>query len=241
MKQPHSPAPPEAENKPRKRPRKLAQNLVNELTGRIAEGELQLGDKLPTESAIMAQQGVSRTVVREALQRLQASGLVETRHGVGTFVIAKPGEASPRLEVAVDPVRDAVAILELRLSLETEAAGLAAERRTEAQLSAIKAAFEELQACESQDSQGASKADLQFHLRIAEATGNHYFVDIMNHLGSSLVPRKRIDTQRVHHEHEEVVAAIARQDSYAARAAMRLHLSNSRERFLRLNGATRDS
>ncbi|WP_256474298.1 FadR/GntR family transcriptional regulator, partial [Microbulbifer okhotskensis] len=67
----------------------------------IATGTLQLGDKLPTESSIMAQQSVSRTVVREALQRLQAAGLVETRHGVGTFVIAKPSEGKPLPDVVV--------------------------------------------------------------------------------------------------------------------------------------------
>lgn len=224
------------DEKPRKRPRNLAQKLVQALTQRIEHGELQLGEKLPTESAIMAEQGVSRTVVREALQRLQAAGLVETRHGVGTFVIARPTDAAPKFEVAVDPVRDAVAILELRLSLEIETAGLAAERRSEDQLREINEALKTLQQSEALDDKSASDADFQFHLRIAEATDNHYFVDIMNHLGSTLVPRKRIETPRVNHEHEEIVAAIARQDSYAARAAMRLHLTNSRERFLRLNG-----
>lgn len=220
---------------PRKRPRNLAKNLVQALTQQIESGDLQPGDKLPTESAIMAQQGVSRTVVREALQRLQASGLVETRHGVGTFVLSRPMELNPTFEAVSDPVQDAVSVLELRLSLEIEASGLAAERRTEAHLKAIEDALKKLQTLEAADDRGASDADFQFHLRIAEATGNHYFVDIMNHLGSRLVPRRRMETMRVNHEHEEIVAAIARRDSYAARAAMRLHLTNSRERFLRLS------
>lgn len=241
MSSPQQPDNADTRAQPRKRSRNLAQGLVQQLRGQIATGELQLGTKLPTESAIMAQHGVSRTVVREALQRLQAAGLVETRHGVGTFVIAKPGESAPLLDVTVDPIRDAVAILELRLSLEIEAAGLAAERRTDAQLTAIREALQTLQNCEQQDESGASSADFQFHLRIAEAAGNHYFGDIMLHLGGSLVPRKRIETDRVNHEHEEVVTAIARKDSYAARAAMRLHLTNSRERFLKLNRGARDA
>ncbi|WP_020680627.1 FadR/GntR family transcriptional regulator [Marinobacterium rhizophilum] len=235
MNPPPAASPSAPDETQRKRPRKLAQTLVNELTRQISEGLIQLGDKLPTESAIMAQQSVSRTVVREALQRLQAAGLVETRHGVGTFVIAKPNEGKSLPDVVVDSVQDAVAILELRLSLEIETAGLAAERRTEAQLNAIREALKTLQECEARDDQAAANADLQFHLRIAEATGNHYFIDIMNHLKDTLVPRKRMQSERVNHEHEEVVAAIARRDSYAARAAMRLHLTNSRERFLSLN------
>jgi GntR family transcriptional repressor for pyruvate dehydrogenase complex len=239
MNSPPAASPNDPDGTQRKRPHKLAQTLVNELTSQIAEGRLQPGDKLPTESAIMAQQSVSRTVVREALQRLQAAGLVETRHGVGTFIIAKPSDASPLPDVIVDSVQDAVAILELRLSLEIETAGLAAERRTEAQLHAIREALKTLQQCEARDDQAAANADLQFHLRSAEATGNHYFIDIMNHLKDSLVPRKRIQSERVNHEHEEVVAAIARRDSYAARAAMRLHLTNSRERFLTLNSDSR--
>jgi DNA-binding FadR family transcriptional regulator len=80
-------------------------------------------------------------------------------------------------------------------------------------------------------------------LQIALATGNRYFTDIMTHLGTSIIPRTRLNSARLAHddqqhymsrlsrEHEEIYDAIARQDSDAARAAMRLHLTNSRERL----------
>ncbi len=74
----------------RRKPRSLAQELVTVLTERIRSGQLKRGDKLPTESQIMAEEGVSRTVVREAISRLQAAGQVETRHGIGTFVLDAP-------------------------------------------------------------------------------------------------------------------------------------------------------
>jgi DNA-binding FadR family transcriptional regulator len=86
-------------------------------------------------------------------------------------------------------------------------------------------------------------SDFQFHLQIALATGNRYFTDIMTHLGTSIIPRTRLNSARLAHddqqhymnrlsrEHEEIYDAIARQDSDAARAAMRLHLTNSRERL----------
>ena len=79
----------------RRKPRTLALELVDSLGDRIRDGRLAVGDKLPTEAAIMAEFDVSRTVVREAISKLQASGLVETRHGIGTFVL---GMTKPRLQ-----------------------------------------------------------------------------------------------------------------------------------------------
>ena len=83
----------------------------------------------------MAEFGVSRTVVREALSKLQASGLVATRHGIGTFVVGL-GDAAGRFRIAPEQfatLRDVIAVLELRIGVETEAAGLAAQRRTAAE------------------------------------------------------------------------------------------------------------
>lgn len=229
---------PLSSDKPRKRPQKLAQSLVVELTRRITDGELQPGDKLPTESKIMEQYGVSRTVVREALQRLQVSGLVETRHGVGTFVLQRSTGVGNLLNVSADSLQDAIDILEFRISLEVEAAGLAAERRTPEQMGRIRSAFEALKQSETAgDSVVAGREDSQFHIAIAQATGNHYFIDVMNHLRSSIGPlisAPRIEPVRLNHEHEEICSAIERQDSYSARAAMRLHLVNSRERLVSL-------
>ena len=84
--------------RPRRRPaRGLAHELMAELTRRIQAGELSAGDKLPTESEIVRERGVSRTVVREAISRLQAAGLVETRHGIGSFVLATPSQTQGTL------------------------------------------------------------------------------------------------------------------------------------------------
>ena len=78
----------------RRRPRGLVLEIVGTLEAEIRAGQLPVGNKLPTEAEIMHRFDVSRTVVREALSRLQASGLVETRHGIGTFV-SPPEPASP--------------------------------------------------------------------------------------------------------------------------------------------------
>lgn len=237
-----APAAPFAAAVPRRRGRGLAHGLVDDLSEKIRSQQLRTGDKLPTESAIMQAYGVSRTVVREALSKLQASGLVETHHGVGTFVLPPRAAGMFRLEGAdIATTVDVLAVLELRISLETEAAGLAALRRTEVQLLGLR---EALDAFESNLAAGNDPVahDFSFHLQIAQATGNPYFADIMGHLGTTLIPRTRVSAirnhdrrgeylVRVNREHEEIYAAIARRDPDSARAAMRIHLTNSRERL----------
>lgn len=102
-----------------RRSRNLTEEVVAELSERIRSGTLQPGDKLPTESEIMAQLGVSRTVVRESISRLQAARLVQTRHGIGTFVLEAGDHDRFQIEAAGDlTIRDVMAILELRISLE---------------------------------------------------------------------------------------------------------------------------
>jgi len=228
--------------RPRQRSRGLAHGLVDDLGDKIRSQELRPGDKLPTESAIMQAYGVSRTVVREALSKLQASGLVETRHGVGTFVLEPRAAGMFRLDPSdIAATVDVLAVLELRISLETESAGLAASRRTEEQLAAMRAALDDFEHNVSVSGDTVAP-DFRFHLQIAQATGNPYFADIMSHLGTTLIPRTRVSAirnsdrrgeylSRVNREHEEIYAAIARRDPESARAAMRIHLTNSRERL----------
>ena len=107
----------------RRRPRSLAHDVVDVLSGRIRDGSLAQAEKLPTEAAIMEEFGVSRTVVREAISRLQAAGLVDTRHGVGTFVVGMGDAASFRISPdQLGTLQDVIAVLELRIGVETESA-----------------------------------------------------------------------------------------------------------------------
>src|SRR5205085_9678389 len=115
----------------RRRPRSLAHHVVDALVGRIREGTLIPGEKLPTEAAIMEEFGVSRTVVREAISRLQAAGAVETRHGVGTFVMGLGAGSTFRITPEqVGTLQDVIAVLDLPIAVETERAAPAALRRT---------------------------------------------------------------------------------------------------------------
>ena len=234
-----------APSAPPKKHRNLAQGVVAYISEAIRNGSISPGDKLPTESEIMRIQGVSRTVVREAISHMQAAGMVETRHGIGTFVL----EPAARPTLGLDPatvvtMRDVLAILELRISLETESAGLAATRRTEAHLQQLRAALDGFQSAAAKGEETVAW-DVQFHLTIAQASSNRYFHDILSHLGTNIIPRSRVNSaritqddpanyiDRVSREHEDIFAAISRQDADSARAAMRTHLGNSRERLRR--------
>ena len=227
-----------------RRPRTLAHDVVERIAAQIRDGRLPPQAKLPPESRLMQAFGVSRTVVREALSRLQAAGLVATRHGIGTFVVG-PGEAPPfRLgPQQMETLRDVIAVLELRIGVESEAAALAAQRRSPAQLAVMRAALDEFAAAVAAG-RDAVAADVRFHGEIARATHNEHFAGLMATLGTRIIPRARLDQpasapadparraylQRVNAEHERIYAAILRQDAAAARAAMRSHLAHSRDR-----------
>ena len=229
----------------RRSSRTLAEDAVEALAAPIHEGRLKPGDKLPTESEIMQQLGVSRTVVREAISRLQAGGLVETRHGIGTFV-AQPSDNPLRIPIsAVTTAMDALSLLEVRIALEVEAAMLAAQRRTEEQLKQLRNALDTLIALESDataEPQQTIDADYAFHQALAQATGNHYFLEFLTLLGRGAIPRSRLSIdpgthhrylQKLNQEHRLLFLAIQAQDPMAASEAARNHLLNSKGRLER--------
>ncbi len=219
----------------------LAQRVVDGLKDRILAGELVPGAKLPSEAELIAAYGVSRTVVREAVSRLQAEGLVETFQGRGSFVLAVPEPSTFSLESsAIRSHHDVLAMLDFRLGVESEAAALAAARVTPAAASAIEAAMSQFVEA---GHEGAVEADFAFHRAVADATGNRFYVDLLDALGPMMImlPRTRLPDEfsmtdarhvdRVRREHEQVAAAVLAGDVETARAAMRVHLGNTRRRM----------
>lgn len=243
--------PPSFASLTRRHSRTLAEEAVEALTASIRTGRLKPGDRLPTETEIMLQLGVSRTVVREAISRLQARGLAEIRRGIGTFV-TQPSENPLRIPTsAVDTAMDALSLLEVRIALEVEIAMLAAQRRTTEQLEGIRQALDTLVALEfdaDAERQQAIDADYAFHLALAQATGNQHFLELITHLGRRAIPRSRlsIDTsmhqrylQQLNQEHRLLFIAIQAQDPMAASEAARNHLLNSKGRLERALEAQR--
>ena len=221
--------------------KRLSHQLVQAIGESIAAGQLAPGDRLPTEAQLVARYGVSRTVVREAVAGLRATGLVEARQGSGVYVrdtqsnfgISAPTPGSAGLVSILD-------LLELRAPLEIEAAGLAAIRRTPGQDLAIRLAFRDVGAAIAAGESATTK-DFELHLAIAEATNNRNFVEVLTFLGRRTIPRAQLGTDSalidrdyldgVQSEHGRIVAAISDRDADTARDEMRRHLLGSQSRY----------
>lgn len=229
---------------PPRRPPSRAHDVVTYISRMIEDGRIKPGERIPSEAEIIAALGVSRSVVREAVSHLQAAGMVETYQGKGTFAVAGAPQRMGLDPDSVETMHDVLAILELRIMLEAEAAGFAASRASEEQLAKIKAEMANfLEICHAGGE--TADADTALHLAIASASNNRYLRDTLSHLGRHFLPRTRLFTsrlsrdapavfvERVMREHEDIVNAIVRRDPETARAAMRTHLSNSRERLRR--------
>ena len=220
----------------------LTAQLVRALADKIAKGEMRPGDRLPTEQELIESFAVSRTVVREAISSLKATGIVTTQQGVGAFVCQPQAPAWQASTASLDLVQDVIDVLEVRTGVEVEAAALAAQRREAHHLSDMREAVDCMgEAIDAGEDTVAP--DLDLHRSIADATGNPHFRHLFSSLGALLIPRTRVETfrfaadghadylRRVNREHENIVQAIERRDVDGACSAMRMHLSNSRERL----------
>ena len=192
---------------------------------------------------MIAATGVSRTVVREAVAALRADGLVITRQGVGAFV---PENARRPLRIDFDqlsPLRAVLDVMELRTGIEIEAAGLAADRASPAQIRKIVDCLDAVDVALRRGADAIAQ-DFALHCSIADATGNPQFKRFLEHLGRFVIPRqtirggpgipKRVYSETFQQEHRDIVQAIRGRAVAPARAAMRRHLLNSRKRYQRL-------
>ena len=227
-------------------PRNLTEEVVGRLAAEITRGGLEPGARLPTEQAMMSAMGVSRTVVREAVAALRAEGLVVTRQGVGAFV-ASDGKRRPfRLDPnGLESLTEAIKVMELRRAVEIEAAGLAAERGTPAQMAAVSAALGAMDRAIDRG-ETAIDEDRSFHRAIAEATGNPQFMRFLEFLGHFVIPRRAVADapwrkegarpflDLFQKEHRAIFEAIRERSPEAARGAMRKHLTNSLKRYRKL-------
>jgi len=227
-------------------PRNLPREIAERIAGEITSAKLRPGAKLPTEQQMVAAMGVSRTVIREAVAALRAEGLVVTRQGAGAFVAPDVERRPFRLALdGLPSIGEVLDVMELRASVEVEAAGLAASRGSATARRRVVRALAAIEGALERD-EGAIDEDFLFHRAIAEATNNSQFPHFLEYLGRFIIPRQSIrvaahrpEGQRAYletfqREHALICAAIARQDAAGARAAMRRHLGNSQARYRRL-------
>lgn len=220
----------------------LVTQTADALRQAILAGDYKPGDKLPSEAGLTELYKVSRTVVREAVAALRADKLVEARHGAGIFVLTLPTQQpQPFQDVDHDRISSIIELLELRAAVETEAAELAAIRRSPAQEEAIMRCLSAVQDC-IEHGQPTAEADFKLHLAIADATNNPRFREFLEVMGQNVIPRAALRSSQseksaasylnqLQTEHETIVNAISDGDSSAAREAMRQHLKGSQQRY----------
>lgn len=206
----------------------LADQAAELLLERIRAGEWTLGEKLPGETTLAPQLGVGRSTVREAIRQLAGRGVLASRQGAGVFVTALD---APEDWDSVLRRAGVVAVIEARVAIETEAAALAASRRTPADLRTLRRALAD-RAAHRADIESHVDADTVFHRSIVAAAHNPVLLDLFD----SFTPRLReamIEMLRIrrvyggdedHEAHAVLAQAIADHDAKGAADLSRAHL-----------------
>jgi DNA-binding FadR family transcriptional regulator len=229
-----------------KKTEKLANQLYEQFLDWIISGILKEGDKLPSENELCKSFQVSRPIVREAILRLKVDELVSTKKGIGTFVLHSPLKDLSRFASAYD-IASILQSHEVRIALESEAAALAAIRRSSTQLNHITEAQQAMRE-DFAASNLSIQSDFKFHLSIAKATNNKIFVQLLEdiHIGlkktmaiaqslsrESIINKTSPDrNNKILEEHQRILDAIEIQDQEAARLAMRNHIARIKQRLI---------
>ncbi len=219
---------------------KLSNYVYEQLFERIVSGEFAEHVRLPSETKLAERFEVSRPVVREALAKLRDDGIVQSRRGSGSFVTHRPDRALLRF-APIGGVGDIQRCLEFRIATEGAASRLAALRRENSDLRALRGALKELDDCIRTDRLGV-EADQEFHLAVCEASKNDFFVSAyvsmrtqikfgMNLARNLSLMRPAERLKLVQSEHVAVYEAIRARAPERAEAAMTAHLNNARRRI----------
>lgn len=203
----------------------------------ISSGALQPGDPLPPQRKLAGQLGVSLSSLREALHALAAVGVIDVKHGLGTFVCAHATDPLVRqLDWAVllqsEETRE---LMEARRVLDVSVARLAAERATEAQITYLTELFEGMLECwRARDVACLEEQDIQLHLAVARAASNSLLSHLAHTLYAAVDPFIRVvpHTRAGLENHRRVLDAIAAHDPEKAEEAMRVLLDET-ERLYR--------
>ncbi|HMQ54001.1 MAG TPA: FadR/GntR family transcriptional regulator [Anaerolineae bacterium] len=220
----------------------VAEETVKRIADMIQEGDYAPGDRLPGERKMAEQLKVGRTSVREAIRRLETIGLVESRHGLGTYVKA-PGSELIQASFIPHLLTDQATLdqlFDLREIIEVEAAARAASRANPDQIATMKKWMKLVESRIAQeDVDGLMVADVGFHRQIIIATGNDILVDLMDSM-VDVLRAMRFDSPKIPEllpeiisGHRAIVKAIEAHDSGAARQAMLDHLAGVSRRVKR--------
>src|SRR5690606_1333243 len=212
--------------------RSLLEVLTSGLVRLIEEGNYQIGDRLPSVSALASHFGVATPTLREAARRLEATGTIEFRHGSGIYV-----SGDTRRLVIANPNRSDIGdvatldVLDTRLLIEPELAGRAARRGDETQIAEIKAELAAAaQAIAGRREPDITQMNMRFHVAIARAAGNQVLTETLQSTVELYEPQQRVigdlyaDLHHDHEEHSSIYDAIAHREPVKAAELMRAHL-----------------
>lgn len=219
--------------------RPLYRQVKDRITQLIDDGVMKVGDQLPSERALSARLGVSRHSLRQAMSALEAQGLIEIRHGSGAYLVDRePGQvASDLADALIDSSEKLPYVMEARFALEPFLTGLAADRRTPADLRAIRAALNMMER-EIAAGDSGEKGDIAFHAAVLAAAHNPIFVDFMTRLQPDMTRLReealaQPTTPRLALEaHHAILDAIEAGDRERAFRAAHQHLVDAAEALL---------
>ena len=225
------------------RPSSLADGAYQRLSLQLDLNVWKVGEKLPTEMALAESLGVSRPVIREALARLRADGRIETRQGAGAFVADRNKIAAFRMVAQAKHQSAAQAereILELRQIVEAGAAELAAQRRSDEDVSAIRVALEGMHAALAQRTDGSTHDDA-FHAAIAHASHNSQIAKFVEFLGAQFSDSRKATWDDIGYgvgiatvgqsDHAAIYKAIVAGDGAKARRMSHSHVQRAIDRI----------
>jgi GntR family transcriptional repressor for pyruvate dehydrogenase complex len=214
-------------------------NLVDLVIQRVEEwirsGELNSGDRLPSTQRMVEDFGVSRSVVREALAKLDALGVVEIRHGKGAYVsqLAENVLLGQLIRLGdYDESRLLPFVWEARKIIETEVARIAARRRTEEDVENLERALQDMER-QVEAGQLGITADEAFHMIITQASQNPVLVKMVLGISGMLRDSRRASLEPIERrkisiqEHRQILRAIEEQDESGAKLAMQTHIENN--------------
>jgi len=158
---------------------KIKEQIVEQLRDQIVRGAWTPGSKIPSENELTRRLGVSRVSLREALQNLASLGLLESRQGGGTYIKEYSGEIlfSPLFPMLALDKTDVLNVLGYRRIVEKGTAALVAEKAGTKEIEELEAAYQEM-IRQKKDAHAFARADLDFHLALARATGNPIVIKV---------------------------------------------------------------
>lgn len=220
----------------------ISDTVAEEIERNILAGKLLAGNKLPPERELAEQFNVSRPSIREAINKLQAKGMIRKVPGGGNYIVDNMGAsfADPLLELMSQDENTSFDILELRFAVESLSAYFAAKRATQAQKNNISTKLEILEQAHKEDNpEQEAAADVAFHLSIAEASNNpvlvHLMGNLLNVLQTSVISYLNSANHQHHEslpiEHRNVMEAILASDPSLARECMRTHIAGIERRL----------